>query len=175
MNRFALRAGAAAAALTLGGAALTPVLAAAANGPSSSPSSVAAAAVRPARAAQIQRIEDLPARTVAADGRSHEVSVEYHGTFPAARTASVQLLVEGAGGGSGYLSPGQVRVERLDAAGHRWRSVRLGCQTGTLYTAVRPTGGTLVAGGELHDHYRVTAVRTSATPRLLLQPRLLVH
>lgn len=134
-------------------------------------SSTPAAAAAPATAVEPQRIEALPAHTVPADGRAHLVTVAYR----ASGSVAVQALLESPANGP-YLSPAQVHLDRRDPQTHRWQALRVGSQTGTLYTAL-PGHGTTADGGVRTVTYRVTIGRTlpATAPQPVLQPRLAVY
>ncbi|MFF4653652.1 hypothetical protein [Streptomyces sp. NPDC001380] len=174
-NRLVRKAAVATAPIILAGAAalaVAPTAGAAPDRPAATAARAASATPgNPARSTS-PHIEDLAAGGVRADGRTHEAAVR----LPArtAGPAAVQILLAPSGGRT-YLSPGDARVERRDPATHRWEPVRLGSQTGTLYSALPRTGD--LPRGSAVVHYRVTFTRAlpSAEDRVALLPRLALY
>ncbi|MCX5055551.1 MULTISPECIES: hypothetical protein [unclassified Streptomyces] len=111
---------------------------------------------------------DLAARPLPADGERHEFTVTYRNDATADRTVAPQLLVVSPDAGP-FLAPSDITLERRTADG-RWEAVRVGTQTGTLFTDLSAARRVLHAGETLTEVYRLTVVGPQATGTV--QPRV---
>ncbi|WP_436845931.1 signal peptide protein [Streptomyces chartreusis] len=102
---------------------------------------------------------DLPASPLRPEA-SQEVTLTYRNTTPTSTTVAPQLLVTSPDTGP-FLSPSDVKVERRTGHGC-WMPVRLGNQTGTLFTDLVGARRTLGAGETLKERYRVTVLNPRA-------------
>ncbi|MFI6855601.1 signal peptide protein [Streptomyces sp. NPDC050416] len=102
---------------------------------------------------------DLPTGPLRPEG-SQEVTLTYRHTTQTPTTVAPQLLLTSPDTGP-FLSPSDVRVERRTGHGC-WVPVRLGSQTGTLFTDLVGVRRTLGAGETLRERYRVTALNPKA-------------
>ncbi|MEU6709475.1 signal peptide protein [Streptomyces wuyuanensis] len=113
---------------------------------------------------------DMPASPLPDDQKQHLVTVTYRNGSSAEQTAAPQLLIESLGKGP-FLTPSDVKVERLTALGH-WEPVDLGSQTDTLYTDLTTTKRQLPAGDTLTERYRLSVITPGAVgtvhPRVAL-------
>ncbi|WP_307179937.1 signal peptide protein [Streptomyces africanus] len=101
----------------------------------------------------------LPASPLRADG-PQQVTVTYRNPTPTTTTVAPQLLVTSPDTGP-FLSPSDVKVERRTGHGC-WMPVRLGSQTGTLFTDLVGAQRALGAGETLKERYRVTVLNPRA-------------
>jgi hypothetical protein len=111
---------------------------------------------------------DLPTSPLPADTTQHEFTATYRNGSSTDRTVAPQLLVQSPDAGP-FLKPSDVKVERRTATGH-WESIRLGTQTGTLYTGLSTAQRTLHPGATLTEHYRLTVTTPEAEGTV--QPRV---
>ncbi|MCL8014917.1 hypothetical protein [Streptomyces sp. AS02] len=103
---------------------------------------------------------DGPANALPADGASQEFAVTYRNGTSADREVAPQLLVESPDAGP-FLDSSDIRVEQRTTDGC-WETVRVGSQTGTLYTDLAAARRTLHAGEELTEVYRLTVLDPGA-------------
>ncbi|CAM5434267.1 hypothetical protein [Streptomyces coeruleorubidus] len=102
---------------------------------------------------------DLPTGPLRADA-PQEFTVTYRNTTPAPTTVAPQLLVTSPDTGP-FLAPSDIKVERRTGHGC-WVAVRLGSQTGTLFTDLVGAERVLGAGETLEERYRVTVLNPEA-------------
>ncbi|MET8752179.1 signal peptide protein [Streptomyces sp. NPDC004667] len=103
---------------------------------------------------------DLPTSPLPTDRKQHEFTVEYSNESDADQTAAPQLLLVSPDAGP-FLKPSDVKLERLAADG-RWEAVKLGSQTGSLYTDLSLAKVRLTSGQSLTERYRLTVVKDGA-------------
>ncbi|MET9523051.1 signal peptide protein [Streptomyces coeruleorubidus] len=102
---------------------------------------------------------DLPTSPLRADA-PQELTVTYRNTTSAPTTVAPQLLVTSPDTGP-FLAPSDIKVERRTGHGC-WVAVRLGSQTGTLFTDLVGAERELGAGETLEERYRVTVLDPEA-------------
>ncbi|MFH9005513.1 signal peptide protein [Streptomyces afghaniensis] len=112
----------------------------------------------------------LPTSPLRSEG-SQEVTLAYRNTTPTPTTVAPQLLLTSPDTGP-FLSPSDVRVERRTGHGC-WVPVRLGSQTGTLFTDLVGAQRTLGAGETLRERYRVTVLNPGAVGTV--EPRVALY
>ncbi|MFE3762341.1 signal peptide protein [Streptomyces sp. NPDC059104] len=103
---------------------------------------------------------DLPTSPLPTDEKQHEFTVEYRNDSAADQTAAPQLLIVSPDAGP-FLTPSDVTLERLSADGH-WGAVKLGSQTGSLYTDLSLAKVRLPSGRSLTERYRLSVVTPGA-------------
>ncbi|WP_030680618.1 hypothetical protein [Streptomyces cellulosae] len=136
------------------------------------PTAPAVSTSGPAREAPVLTdFVDLPTSSLPSDNRKHKVTLTYRNTSSADLTVAPQLLLESPDAGP-VLAPSDVEVEHRTADGC-WEEVRLGTQTGTLFTDLTTTQRTLSPGETLTEHYRVTVLNPSAQGTL--HPRVALY
>ncbi|MEU1934945.1 signal peptide protein [Streptomyces coeruleorubidus] len=102
---------------------------------------------------------DLPTSPLRADA-PQKFTVTYRNTTSAPTTVAPQLLVTSPDTGP-FLAPSDIKVERRTGHGC-WVAVRLGSQTGTLFTDLVGAERALGAGETLEERYRVTVLNPEA-------------
>ncbi|GAB2723737.1 hypothetical protein [Kitasatospora kifunensis] len=112
----------------------------------------------------------LPTTQLPADHATHDISFSYRNPSAVDRTVAPQILIESPAWGP-YLSPTDVSVAVQAADGH-WQPLKLGTQTGTLYTNLIPAKLVLHGNHTLTEHYRITV--TSITPGTVA-PRMALY
>nr|WP_202458367.1 hypothetical protein [Streptomyces sp. SID5464] len=112
----------------------------------------------------------LPASPLRA-GDPQEVTVTYRNSTSTTTTVAPQLLVTSPDAAP-FLTPSDVKVERRTGHGC-WAAVRLGSQTGTLFTDLVGARRTLGAGETLKERYRVTVLNPQAVGTV--EPRVALY
>ncbi|MCX4882264.1 hypothetical protein [Streptomyces sp. NBC_00847] len=111
---------------------------------------------------------NLATSPLPAAGEQHEFTLTYRNDATADRTVAPQLLVESQDAGPS-LAPSDITLERRTADGC-WEAVRVGTQTGTLFTDLSAARRTLHADETLTEVYRLTVIGPQATGTV--QPRV---
>ncbi|MFJ9773219.1 signal peptide protein [Kitasatospora sp. NPDC101157] len=146
-------------------ATLTAPAQAASATPAAAPPTASAATAAPVR------FVDLPDTALPTDRAPHRITFMYRNDTPTDQTIAPQVLVESPPTGP-FLSPSDIRLEQLGGDGH-WRALRLGSQTGTLYTGLIPAKIVLHSGHTLTETYRITVLHSSA--RGTVEPRIAIY
>ncbi|MGW2523728.1 signal peptide protein [Streptomyces sp. NPDC001617] len=131
---------------------------------------VTAATSTAASAAPVDFV-DLTASPLPAAAKPHTFTVTYHNDSAADQVVAPQILVESPDAGP-FLSPSDVELERQKADGC-WTAVRLGSQTGTLFTDLSTAQRTLHPGETLTERFRLTVTNASAAGTV--QPRIALY
>ncbi|MFD8704009.1 signal peptide protein [Kitasatospora sp. NPDC059648] len=131
----------------------------------SAPPAASAAAAAPVR------FVDLPDAALPTDRAPHRITFMYRNDTRTDQTIAPQILVESPENGP-FLSPSDIRLEQLGSDGH-WRTLWLGSQTGTLYTALIPAKTVLHSHHTLTERYRITVLHSSA--RGTVEPRIAIY
>ncbi|MFD9136496.1 signal peptide protein [Streptomyces bottropensis] len=113
---------------------------------------------------------DLRTRPLPADSRQHTFTVTYRNDAATDRTVAPQLLVVSPDTGP-FLSPSDITLEHRQTDGC-WETVKVGTQTGTLFTDLSTARRTLHPGQTLTEVYRLTVItphaKTTVAPRVAL-------